>query len=115
MVLITSTSGRRWPPTPDHRASPTASAAACRVLARSGVFGPAAASTDPAVLFFALSLALAYLLWAAAVWRASAASAAIINILVADTFVMIALVGMPPPGSNCHDRALRTLSSDVPW
>jgi len=54
-------------------------------------------------LGFAAALVLALLFCAEAVWKASVASAAIINTLVADTFVIFALADMPPPGANCRE------------
>src|ERR1700687_2211072 len=121
MVLITSTSGSRSPPTPDHRARPTASAAALRVLARSELSGPVAAFPGRAAMVLASAVALAALVCPPAVWKAITANAAIVIALVANTLVIFAPVGMPPPYANYSDCALQTrparqsFSSDALW
>src|ERR1700693_4864172 len=76
IVLITSTSGSRWPPTPDHRASPSASAAVFKVLATSVLPDLVAPSTAPAGVAFAAAAVLELLLCPPAVWKTNAARAA---------------------------------------
>ena len=65
---------------------------------------------------FRAAPALELLLCPPAAWKASAARAAIIIALFANTFIILARIGMPPPGANSRGPSVTNyFSSDVLW